>query len=147
MGTFPPGVSGEDVGFSPLGVVVAPPTTTSVDGFFVMFPNLVRGAIPKIPKKTIESTMSPMKSTVIIRRIASSIPVYYDTLVRSGGIEPPSQPWQGRILPLNHDRISISCRRGTRRSFHIRNTDGPFESVVPHSPFITGCLKRSGEEN
>ena len=26
-------------------------------------------------------------------------------LVRPGRIELPSHPWQGRVLPLNHDRI------------------------------------------
>ena len=27
-------------------------------------------------------------------------------LVRVGGIEPPSQPWEGRILPLDHTRAT-----------------------------------------
>lgn len=26
------------------------------------------------------------------------------SLVRVGGIEPPSRPWQGRIIPLNYTR-------------------------------------------
>ena len=27
--------------------------------------------------------------------------------VRVGGIEPPSQPWEGRIIPLNYTRLFL----------------------------------------
>lgn len=40
------------------------------------------------------------------------------TIVRVGGIEPPSQPWEGRILPLDHTRmihILLECAVRLRR--------------------------------
>ena len=34
---------------------------------------------------------------------------YFLTLERVTGIEPVFQPWEGRILPLNHTRINLFC--------------------------------------
>lgn len=33
-------------------------------------------------------------------------------MVRVAGIEPASQPWEGRILPLNHTRIGSHYTAG-----------------------------------
>jgi hypothetical protein len=32
----------------------------------------------------------------------------YFIIVRVGGIEPPSQPWEGRVMPLNYARLDFS---------------------------------------
>ena len=44
-------------------------------------------------------------------------------LVRVGGIEPPSHPWQGRVLPLNHTRpVLFWCPREESNLYYkIRN--------------------------
>ncbi len=38
---------------------------------------------------------------------------YYKKLMRRPGIEPGAQPWQGRIIPFNHQRKQneelVSC--------------------------------------
>ena len=39
--------------------------------------------------------------------------------MRLQGIEPWSRPWQGRILPLNHNRLRCAIARRERRR------DGP----------------------
>ena len=49
-------------------------------------------------------------TNTIHRLIHSSVqkndPYIATNLVRAGRIELPSRPWQGRVLPLNHARIT-----------------------------------------
>src|SRR3989344_9591885 len=43
--------------------------------------------------------------------------------VRVRGIEPRSQPWEGRILPLNHARFLASARSENRTHTTLRSPD------------------------
>ncbi len=60
---------------------------------------------------------------------------------RVAGIEPASQPWEGRVLPLNHTRFAAEHVR--KRPYNLNQTDafvkyardlierGDREAVVP----------------
>ncbi len=62
----------------------------------------------------------------MIRRTCSPEKSY---LVRVGGIEPPSRPWQGRVIPLNYTRFSshktlivgkVYPREGRNHKYEVR---------------------------
>ena len=50
---------------------------------------------------------------------------------RVGGIGPPSQPWEGRVLPLNHTRRTILVWCGEGRSH---------TAIVLHSQNYARCV-------
>ena len=49
--------------------------------------------------------------TLSLKNVKASLP-FYSLLVRLKGIGPLSHPWQGRVLPLNHNRNKISVPQG-----------------------------------
>ncbi len=64
-------------------------------------------------KETSGAMISITRTSYLITTILALKILYFPLelirhiLVRAGGIEPPSQPWEGRILPLNHARLII----------------------------------------
>ena len=45
----------------------------------------------------------------------------FSLAVRAGRIELPSQPWQGRILPLNHARLTnMNILTDIRNNFNVQ---------------------------
>jgi hypothetical protein len=71
--------------------------------------------------------------------------------VRVGRIELPSRPWQGRILPLNHTRISLFNRASIRHFtfyFHRVLPEG-FEppTTVPKTGMISISLRERTSYN
>ena len=55
------------------------------------------------PRKA-SSRFALPRTCVTKKQYGSTVFVY---AVRAGVIETPSQPWEGRILPLNHARITV----------------------------------------
>lgn len=65
-------------------------------------------------------------------------PMYDLIFVRSARIELASRPWQGRILPLNHDRTHTVCviyqvSRLFHQLLHVLVPGGRIELPTPSS--------------
>ena len=63
--------------------------------------------------------------------------------VRVGGIGPPSHPWQGRVLPLNHTRFRSLCEFRLANHFETQENKSYFilnycAGGGPLGPFIYG---------